>query len=72
MKQLELKAKQDNLIMSILKTSEIGHVIATTSKGPLVLRLPFKGEAKDYRFILDAVPFDDKKNDELISLFFKE
>lgn len=72
MKELELKAKNDNLIMGILKVSELGHIVATTNKGPLVLRLPYKGSARDYRFILDAVPFDNKSNKELIARFFKD
>lgn len=72
MKQLEVKAKNDNLIMSILKVSELSHVIATTNKGPLMLRLPYQGKANDYRFVLDAVPFEEKKNKELINLFYKD
>jgi len=70
MKQLEQKAKEDNLIMSVLKVSELGHTVASTNKGPLVLRLPYRGSARDYRFVLDAVPLDDKKNKELIKLFY--
>ncbi len=69
---LEQKAKKDNLIMQVLKVSEINHAIAITNKGSLTLRLPYKGTAKDYRFVLDAVPLPEKLNKELINLYFKD
>ncbi len=67
--KLKEKARIDNSIMSITKVSEIRHIIAHTSKGDLCLMLPFKGTEFDYRFVLDAVPFDDKENKELLELF---
>jgi hypothetical protein len=66
---LKEKAKLDNTIMSALKVSEIKHVIAHTDKGDLCLNLRFEGKDKDYKFTLDAVPFDDKDNKQLIGLF---
>ena len=69
MLKLSEKAKVDNAVMRITKVSEIRHVIAHTSHGDLCLMLPFKGTAKDYRFVLDAIPFVDKENQELIELF---
>ena len=59
--------EKDQLIMKVLKTSEISHVLAKTNKGDLTLKLIF-GE-KDYRFFLDAVPMEDKENKQLIKLF---
>lgn len=69
MKNLKEKAKIDNAIISALKLTEIRHIIAHTNKGDLCLMLPKDGLAKDYRFVLDAVPYDDKTNSELMALF---
>jgi hypothetical protein len=62
-------AKQDNLIMRALKVSEISHIVAKTNLGDLNLKLNKDGTDNDYRFTLDAVPFEDKENKELIKLF---
>ena len=59
--------EKDQLIMKVLKISEISHILAKTNKGDLTLKLRF-GE-KDYKFFLDAVPMEDKENKELIKLF---
>lgn len=69
MKSLIEKSETDNMIMTLLGTSEIRHIIAHTNKGELSLMLPFKGTAEDYKFILDAVPLEAKDNKELIELF---
>jgi len=60
---LDILAKRDNMVMTIIKTSEFSRVIAHTDKGDLCLKLPFKGTGEDYIFVLDAVPFskDDTK-----------
>lgn len=69
MKPLKEKAKIDNAIMRITKVSELRHIVATTDKGELWLCLR-KGETeKDYRFVLDAVPYSDDDNKELLALF---
>lgn len=68
-KTLSAKAKKDNEIMRIMKVSELSHIVAKTNKGELVLRLPKGGTAQDYRFVLDAVPFDDKTNKALLEVF---
>lgn len=67
--KLSQKAKVDNAVMRTLKLSEMRHVISHTSKGDLCLCLPFEGTAKDYKFVLDAVPMTDSENKELIELF---
>ena len=59
--------EKDQLIMKVLKISEISHILAKTNKGDLTLKLIF-GE-KDYKFFLDAVPMEDKENKQLIKLF---
>ncbi len=69
MEKLNNKAKKDNEIMKVMKVSEISHIIATTNLGTLTLKLIFGGRGSDYRFTLDAVPFDDTKNKELLELF---
>lgn len=66
---LEKLALRDNAIMRVIKSSEISHVVAETSRGTLTLKLPFKGTATDYTFILDAVPFAEQENKELMVLF---
>lgn len=69
MKELKEKAKIDNRLMGLTKVGEIRHVIAHTDKGDLCLVLR-KGETeKDYRFILDAVPYDEKTNREIMQMF---
>jgi len=72
MDQLKTKARHDNAIMRALKLSHISHAIAETSKGQLSLRLDYEGGAKDYHFVLDAVPVEKGKNEELIRLFYGE
>lgn len=66
---LEKLALRDNAIMRIIKSSAISHVVAETSRGTLTLKLPFKGNADDYIFVLDAVPFSEVENKELMLLF---
>lgn len=68
-KSLKDKAKEDNVIMRILKVDEIRHTIAHTTKGDLALMLRKDQGREDYRFVLDAVPLPDEKNTELIKLF---
>lgn len=67
--KLSLKSKIDNKVMTDLKLNEIRHVIAHTDKGDLCLMLRKDGAAKDYRFVLDAVPMSDEQNKELLDLF---
>lgn len=67
--KLEAMAMRDNAVMRVLKVTDISHVIANTSGGSLVLKLPFKGTGNDYKFVLDAVPYSDKENKELMALF---
>lgn len=62
-------AKQDNLAMKVLKVNELRHIICTTDKGDLSMMLRKGGGENDYRFILDAVPCEDKQNKELLQLF---
>ena len=62
-------AIKDNLIMKVLKISEISHILAKTNKGDLTLRLAYEETEKDYKFVLDAVPVEDKQNKELLDLF---
>ena len=66
---LKSMAEKDNLIMRVLKISDISHILAKTNKGDLTLRLAYEGTEKDYRFVLDAVPVEDKQNKELLDLF---
>lgn len=62
------RAAQDNRIMTLLGVEIIRHLVAHTNHGELTLQLR-KGEgATDYRFVLDAVPLDDDKNDILKEL----
>lgn len=69
MKSLKEKCKVDNAIMKIANVNEMRHIVASTDKGDLCLCLR-KGETeKDYRFILDAVPYSDADNKELVKLF---
>lgn len=71
-KQLEHMALVDNALMRSLKVSEIGHKLAWTDRGELILKLPFKGEWRDYRFYLDAVPVDDVQNKSLLKLYYSQ
>lgn len=66
---LKTKSEVDNQIMRLMKVETLSHVIATTNKGTLTLSLSKGGTENDYRFILDAVPYDDKTNKELLTLF---
>lgn len=68
MKELDKKAIKDNQIMKIMKVSEISHILADTNRGTLTLKLIFGGKGQDYRLFLDAVPFNDEENKELLSL----
>lgn len=65
----EQKAAQDNKIMKILGITEIKHLIAHTNKGELTLMLRKGERAHDYRFVIDSVPLEDEKNDELKELY---
>lgn len=66
---LKEMSQKDNLIMRALKLSEISHTIAKTNKGDLNLKLTYEGTENDYKFVLDAVPLEEKSNKELLSLF---
>lgn len=61
------KVRVDQMVMGITKTNEIRYVIAHTDKGDLCLALR-KGEV-EHKFYLDAVPYDDKTNKELMEAF---
>lgn len=66
--KLNKLAVRDNKVMAKLKIDAIYHDIASTNKGELRLHLA-KGETgKDYRFVLDAVPLEEKKSKELMEL----
>lgn len=67
--KMETMALRDNRIMKVLKVSELAHDVAHTNRGQLVLKLVFGQTGKDYRFVLDAVPFSDEDNAQLIDLF---
>lgn len=69
MQTLKDKALTDNNIMSIAKVEEIRHIIAHTNKGDLCLTLQKGGIELDYKFILDAVPFNEEDNKALIEIF---
>lgn len=62
-------ALRDNNIMRIAKLETISHVICNTDKGQLTLMLRKNGSEQDYRLVLDAVPFTDKENEEMLSQF---
>lgn len=67
--KLTEKAQKDNYIMKVMNIPSISHVIAHTDKGTLTLKLSKGGSEYDYRFVLDAVPYGDKENKELLELF---
>lgn len=69
-KLLENKAKVDNALMRGLKVKEIGHTMAWTDRGNLILKLRYKEEWRSYRFFLDAVPVSDTLNKSLLKLYF--
>ncbi len=69
METLTQKAKRDNQLMKLLRVNDIRHIICHTDKGDFCLGLSKGGSAKDYRFILDAVPVSDKENNELLEIF---
>lgn len=69
MENLTIKAQRDNQLMKLLKVSEIRHVVCHTDKGDFSLMLKYGGKAKDYLFILDAVPVESKLNKELLEIF---
>lgn len=52
-----------------MKVSELAHTIAKTDKGDLTLKLVYGQTGDDYTFVLDAVPFDQEQNKQLIALF---
>jgi hypothetical protein len=60
--------KSDNRIMELLKITDLSHIIAQTSHGPLSIQLR-KGE-HTYRFLLDSVPVTDETHDELMELLY--
>lgn len=60
--------QDDQKIMSILKLTEIRHMLAHTNVGDLTLLLR-KGE-KEYTFCLDAVPVDKEQQRELSDIYF--
>lgn len=63
------KARQDNRLMKALKIGEIRHILANTDKGTLCLTLKSGGTIADYKFTLDAVPFSNKENKQLMDFF---
>lgn len=67
---LKEKSQKDNQIMRVMKINSISHLIANTDRGTLTLTLAKGGTENDYRYALDAVPYDDKTNKELIELFY--
>lgn len=67
---LEQKARVDNAMMRGLKVKEIGHHIAWTDRGDLILRLRASEGATKYQFYLDAVPVSEQQNKQLIKLYF--
>ncbi len=69
METLIEKSKRDNQLMKLLRVGEIRHVVCHTDKGDFCLMLPKGGLAKDYRFVLDAVPVEAKLNKELLTIF---
>lgn len=69
MESLKDKAKKDNELMKLLKVGEIRHIVCHTDKGDFSLALTKDGSHKDYRFILDAVPVENKLNKQLLEIF---
>ncbi len=67
---LEEKAKIDNAMMRGLKVKEIGHNVAQTDRGDLVLKLRAGEGATKYQFHLDAIPVEEKTNKQLLKLYF--
>lgn len=67
--KLSEKARLDNRLMKALKVSEIRHILAQTDKGQLCLTLKSGGTVADYKFTLDAVPFDTKENKQLMEFY---
>ena len=67
---LKEKSVKDNQIMRVMKINSISHIIANTERGVLTLTLEKNGTENDYRYALDAVPYDDKTNKELLELFY--
>lgn len=61
------KIRTDQMVMGITKTNSVSHIIAKTDKGELTLKIN-KGDIA-YTFHLDAVPYDDKTNRELLQAF---
>lgn len=66
---LKQKAKQDNSVMHVLRVAELSHVIGYTNKGTLTLKLVKDGTEKDYKFLLDAVPYPEETNKKLLEIF---
>ena len=65
-------ALTDNKIMLVTKVGEIRHVLAHTEKGELTVGLS-KGQGDlQYRFYLDAVPFSEENNKQLLEIFNEE
>ncbi len=69
MESLTDKAIRDNRLMKMLRVGEIKHIVCHTDKGDFCLSLKKDGNAKDYRFVLDAVPVEPKENKELLTMF---
>ncbi len=68
MKTLKQLALKDNKLMDILKVNEFHHMVAKTDKGDLTLMLRKGSKAKDFQFVLDAVP-QTANNKELLEEF---
>lgn len=65
---LERMALRDNSLMRVMKVTELSHIIARSNLGDLVLKLVKGGKGGDYVFVLDAVPFNDSDNKEIMTL----
>ncbi len=69
MESLTTKAERDNKIMKLLKLDDIRHPIFSSDKGDLRLVLAKGGSAKDYFFILDAVPVGKEEQKKLMACY---
>jgi hypothetical protein len=61
--------KQDDALMKSLELKTINRIICITDKGTLSLQIR-KGDSK-YHLVLDSVPLDKEKNEEIMDLLFK-
>lgn len=61
-------AKQDQIVMDLLKVKEISRIICDTNMGTLKLRIR-KGET-NYQFLLDAVELPKELHNELMEVIY--